>query len=205
MEFMTFSLSEVVASGTTLFLVTKLFEWIKSRKKAKLDPSQSIRDIQQIHTIMEEIVKETSYDRMVVFKAEDSAGIIVPGKVMYISAIYEKIHQTDEHQIGSIIKKIQRWHSDGQYYGMVADILSKGTVELITEQMPMCNLKDLYEADKVVFSTVYHLITTDDKSKIFYCSVVNRTNKNPHIEDKVLVNSAINRLVDIFSRHSKYL
>lgn len=205
MEFMTFSLSEVVASGTTLFLVTKLFEWIKSRKKAKLDPSQSIRDIQQIHTIMEEVVKETSYDRMIVFKAEDSAGIIVPGKVMYITAIYEKIHQTDEHQIGSIIKKIQRWRSDGQYYGMVADILSKGFIELITEQMPICNLKDLYEADKVIFSTVYHLITTDDKSKIFYCSLVNRTSTNPHIEDKVLVNSAINRLVDIFSRHSKYL
>ncbi len=204
-NFMTFSLSEFLAGSTALYLVTKLFEWLKQRKLDKLDPAQSMRDIQRIHEIMEEIVKLTSFDRMVVFKAEDSAGVIVPGKIMYITALYEKLAHEEDRPINSIIHRVKRWRSDAQYYQMMADLLTKGTVITAFEDLPPCNLKDLYEADRIVYSQVHHLMTTKDKSKIFYCSVVSRGTKNPHAEDKVLINSAINELVDIFSRHSKLL
>ena len=119
--------------------------------------------------------------------------------------MYEKTHQVEDNPIGSILHKIKRWRSDAQYYGMVADVLARGYAYLFTEEMPESNLKDLYNTDKVIYSQVYHLLTTSDKSKIFYCSIVSRVSKKPHAEDKFLVNSAINELVDIFSRHSKYL
>lgn len=204
-NFMTFSLSEFLAGSTALYLVTKLFEWIKQRKLDKLDPAQSMRDIQRIHEIMEEVVKVTNFERMVVFKAEDSAGVIVPGKIMYITALYEKIYHDEDRPVNSIIHRVKRWRSDAQYYQMMADLLTKGSVTITFDEMPPCNLKDLYETDNIVYSQVHHLMTTEDKSKIFYCSVVSKVTKNPHAEDKVLINSAINELVDIFSRHSKLL
>lgn len=205
MSFMTFSLSEVLAGSTTLFLVTKLFKWIEGWRNSKVDLAQNMRDIQEIHMVMEELVKETSYERITIFYAEDSAGIIAPGKIMYITAIYEKTHQNDDNQIRSIIKSIQRWESDTPYYGMISDVISRGHIELITENMPNSNLKDLYKSDNIKYSNVFHLLTTKNKSKVYYCSVVTRATINPHVDDRVYLTSAISKIKDLFKRNSKYL
>lgn len=205
MSFMTFSLSEFLAGSTALFLVTKFFEWVKHLRNSRVDLAQNMRDIQEIHMVMESLVKETSFERISIFYAEDSAGVIAPGKIMYITAIYEKTHQTDDGQIRSIIKQIQRWESDTHYYGMISDVISRGHVELLTANMPDSNLKNLYLSDGIRYSNVFHLLTTKSKAKIYYCSVVTRATINPHLDDKVHLVSAISIIKDIFKRHSKYL
>lgn len=206
---MDFSLSEFLSGATALYLTKELVKWYKTFRGKNADLAQNMKDIQEIHDIMEHVIRHTLYDRFVIFMAEDSAGMLTVGKKLFISAQYEKIVEPKDDEYDttrfSLLDVIQRWRADEYYYKIFSEMVSNGSVSLCTENMPKSNLKDIYLSQNVKSAEVYHLMTTKGLDKVFYCSIATRQDKVVETaEDRVKVTSAISQLIEIFKRHRKY-
>jgi len=199
---MEFSLSEFLAGGSITLLLREAISFIKRKTEYKVDLAKNTADIANVHRIMEGVVRATFYDRFMVFYAEDSAGILAAGKNLYVTAQYEKL--STEHEITPIIDNIQRWKADTPYYEMFSKMLTDGVVKMRTEDMQPCKLKDIYTMQGVKSCKVYHLMTTKDNAKVFYCSVASTVREEATDEDRVIISSAIDKLIDIFGRHKKF-
>ena len=200
---MNFSLSEFLAGSAMGIVVKEGISYWKRKTETKIDLAQNTKDISNVHRIMENVVNTTFYNRFMVFVGEDSAGVLAAGKNLYVTAQYEKIYSEDG-DIKPIIDTIQRWKADTPYYEMFSKMLADGSVRLKTSEMPQCRLKDIYLMQGVKSCKVYHLMTTNDNSKVFYCSVASTIREEATDEDRVVIGSAIDKLIDIFNRHKKF-
>lgn len=199
---MEFSLSEFLAGGTVTALVQGGFRYLAKRKENKVDLAQNTADIRQIHKIMQDIIDETLMNRFLVFVGEDSAGILAAGKNLFVSCQYEKINK--EEGLEPILDDIQRWKADESYYDIFSDMLRHGQAVIKTDTMPEGKLKDLYMAQGVKCAKVFHLMTTKKLDKVFYCSIATTIRDEIKLEDKVKVDSAIDKLRTIFQKHKKF-
>lgn len=197
-----FSWSELLGGGLTTLLVTKWFEYRKRKRDSKIDMAQSAKDIAEVYRIMRHVTKVSMYDRMLVVVGEDSAGVLSVGKNLYVSCQYEVIDT--ESSIQEVREDIQRWRADADYYDIYSDMLSSGCAVIKTSELPNSKLKTLYQAQNIKSSFAYHLMTTKDYSKVFYCSIASSVVLNPTDEDKYIIESAVDRLSEIFNRHKKY-
>jgi hypothetical protein len=176
----------------------------KRKTETKVDLAQNTKDISDVHRIMEHVVNTTFYNRFMVFVGEDSAGVLAAGKNLYVTAQYEKITHDEGVEIRPIIDQIQRWKADANYYDMFSKMLSEGSVKVKTHDMSPCRLKDIYLMQGVKSCKIYHLMTTKDHSKVFYCSVASTVREEATDEDRVVIGSAVDKLTNIFNRHKKF-
>jgi hypothetical protein len=197
-----FSWSEFLAGGSIVKIIDIAAKYYLKKKEVKVDVAQNIRDIEAVHHIMEKVVAETFFNRFIIFVGEDSAGILAAGKNLYITAQYEKI--AHDEGLDPIIDLIQRWKADTCYYGMFSKVLSDGQLLLKTSEMDECKLKDIYQMQNIKLSKVFHLMTTKDSAKVFYCSIASTVKETITVEDKVVIDSSIDKLREIFGRHRKF-
>lgn len=198
-----FSWSEFLAGSAVAKGVDEVLRYYRRKNEIKVDMGQNARDIADVHRIMESVVRETYFDRFILFYAEDSAGVLAAGKNLYVTAQYEKIN-TENETLKPIIDDIQRWKADTPYYDIFSEMLTKGTVTIKTKSMPDSKLKDIYITQGVKVAKVYHLMTTKDSSKVFYCSIASTAVEEAKPECRVIINSAVDKLIDIFSRHKRF-
>ena len=196
----TFDWSEFLAGSSITALVTEGFRYLREKREKQIDAAASIGDIAKITKIMRGVVSDTFYDRFMVFAGKDSAGAIVAGKKLFIDSIYEE--HGDEYDAGDL--EIKDWQADSHYYQMFADMLLRGCVELVTSKMPPCKLKSIYEFQGVKRSLVFHLATTKNNAKVFFCSVATTREKEIIAEDKARIDSAIDQLRGIFEKWKKF-
>lgn len=199
---MGFDWSEFLGGSAITALIQGGWQYMNKRKETKVDLGQNIKDISEIHSIMESVVAETFFNRFIIFVGEDSAGILAAGKNLYVTAQYEKIAQ--EEGLEPIIDIIHRWKADTAYYKIFSEVLTNGFVRLKTAEMENSKLKDIYTMQNIKLSKVYHLMTTKDHSRVFYCSVASTVKDDTTTEDKVFIESSIDKLRDIFARHRKF-
>ena len=83
-------------------------------------------------------------------------------------------------------------------------MLTKGKVTVKTEDLPESKLKDIYITQKVKVAKIYHLMTTKDSAKVFYCSIASTIVDEAKPECRVIIDSAIDKLTDIFKRHKRF-
>ena len=76
--------------------------------------------------------------------------------------------------------------------------------EIKYEKLPPSKLKDIYAAQNVKSARVYHLMTTKDSAKVFHCSVASTLKDEPSASDRVIIDSAIDKLTNIFKKHQKF-
>lgn len=202
---MEFSLSEVLAGGVGTILMQELVKFIKSKRSNRNILAETSRDINEIYNIMKHVVRNTCFERIVIYRGEDSAGVLAAGKNLYITAMYEELDNSkDEIAIDSMLDMIIRWKADSEYYKLFSEMLSNGNITLITKEMPSSNLKDIYEGSKITYSKIFHLMTTKSNATVFFCSIATRATINPLPEDRAKLTSAISQLQHIFHKHRKY-
>lgn len=197
-----FSWSELLGGGLTTLLVSKYIDYRRRRKEAKVDMAQNSRDIAEVYRIMRHVTKASFFDRVMVFVGEDSAGILAVGKNLYITCQYEEID--GESTVQEIREDIQRWRADAPYYDIYSEMLMKGVSIVKTEDMPDGKLKNIYKMQGIKSAYLCHLMTTKDHSKVFFCSIASSARDTPTEEDMFIINSSVDRLVEIFARHKKY-
>jgi len=199
-----FSWSEFLAGSAVAKGLDEVIRYYRRKNEAKVDVAANTKDIADVHRIMEQVVRETYFDRFLIFYAEDSAGVLAVGKNLYVTAQYEKINNQADETLSTISDDIQRWKADTNYYDLFSEMLTKGKVIIKTADMPDGKLKDIYITQGVKVSKIYHLMTTKDSAKVFYCSVASTIVDEAQPECRVLIESAVDKLTDIFSRHKKF-
>lgn len=199
-----FSWSEFLAGSATAAVVKEGISYVRRKTEKKVDMAENARDIAEIHRIMENIVEETSYNRVCLFMGEDSAGVLAAGKNLYITAQYEKINRNQDERLEYISDQIQRWKADSPYYDLYSEMLTKGMVSIQYSTMPPSKLKNIYTAQNVKSAKVYHIMTTKDSAKVFFCSVASTLMEEPSASDMVIVDSTIDKLINIFKKHKKF-
>ncbi len=199
-----FSWSEFLAGSAVAKVVEEVVKYRRRKLESKIDMASNAKDIADIHRIMESVVDETNYNMVLVMCGEDSAGVLAAGKNLYITAQYEKINRSMDERIDYISEQIQRWKADVSYYDLYSEMLTKGMVQLKYDTMPSSKLKDIYTSQNVKSARVYHLMTTKDSAKVFYCSVASTLKDEPSASDRVIIDSAIDKLTNIFQKHRKF-
>ena len=199
-----FSWSEFLAGSAVAKGLDEVIRYYRRKNEVKVDMAANARDIADIHRIMESVVRETFFDRFIIFVGEDSAGVLAAGKNLYVTAQYEKINTEKDETLSYISDDIQRWKADTPYYDLYSEMLTKGKVTVKTEDLPESKLKDIYITQKVKVAKIYHLMTTKDSAKVFYCSIASTIVDEAKPECRVIIDSAIDKLTDIFKRHKRF-
>lgn len=197
-----FSWSEMLGGGLVTLLVSKYLEYRKQKRGARVDMAQNSKDIAEVYRIMRHVTKASFFDRVMVFVGEDSAGILAVGKNLYITCQYEEIEP--ESPVQEIREDIQRWRADAPYYDVYSEMLMKGVAIVKTEEMPEGKLKNIYKMQGIKTAFICHLMTTKDHSKVFFCSIASSVKDEPTEEDMFIINSSVDKLVEIFARHKKF-
>lgn len=199
-----FSWSEFLAGSAVAKVVEEVVKYRRRKLETKVDMASNAKDIADIHRIMESVVEDTSYNRVCVFLGEDSAGVLAAGKNLYITAQYEKINRSQDERLEHISDQIQRWKADTSYYDLYSEMLTKGVASIKYDIMPPSKLKNIYTAQNVKSARVYHLMTTKDSAKVFFCSVASTLKEEPSASDMVIIDSAVDKLISIFQKHRKF-
>ena len=200
---MEFSWSEFLAGSSVTAITQEAIRYYRKKSEAKFNLSENVADIAQIYTSMEAIVNTTRYERFMIFKGEDSAGILAAGKKLFVSAQYEKLCK-DNESLSSIQHLIQRWEADHHYYKLFSDMLSNGVTTVKTEDLPPSKLKTLYMAQGVKYSEVGHLMTTKNNALVFYYSAAVLVGKTPDAEDEAIKDGNVSIIKNIFQKHRKF-
>lgn len=199
-----FSWSEFLAGSAVAKVVEEVVKYRRRKLESTVNMADNARDIADIHRIMESVVEETSYNRFLLCLGEDSAGVLAAGKNLYITAQYEKINRSEDERLEHISDQIHRWKADVNYYDLYSEMLTKGMVQITYDTMPPSKLKDIYTTQNVKSSRVYHLMTTKDSAKVFFCSVASTLKDEPSAADRVIIDSAVDKLINIFKKHQKF-
>lgn len=200
---MEFSWSEFLAGSSVTAITQEVIRYYRKKSEARFSLAENTADIARIHHSMEEIVNLTRYERVMVFKGEDSAGVLAAGKKLYVTAMYEKLCK-DNEGINSIQHLIQRWEADTYYYQLFSQMLSNGKVILKVGDMPNSKLKSLYISQGVRYCEVGHLMTTKNSALVFYYSAAILASDSPDAEDETIKDGNISIIKDIFQKHRKF-
>lgn len=200
---MEFSWSEFLAGSSVTAITQEVIRYYRKKSEAKFSLAENTADIAKIHYCMEEVVNTTKYERFMVFKGEDSAGVLAAGKKLFVTAMYEKLCR-DNETISSVSHLVQRWEADTHYYQLFSQMLSNGKVIIRTDELPNCKLKALYKTQGVKQCEVGHLMTTKNSALVFYYSVAILVDGDPGAEDEAIKDGNISIIKDIFQKHRKF-
>lgn len=200
---MEFSWSEFLAGSSFAAITQEVIKYYRKKSEAKFNLADNLAEIAQIHHCMEEVVSSTCFERFMIFKGEDSAGVLAAGKKLYISAQYEKLYKENE-TLKSISSIIQRWEADHHYYTIFSQMLSGEKVRLKVSEMPECKLKDIYIMQGVKYCEIGHLMTTKDCANVFYYSIAMLARDYATAEDRAIVDGNVSIIKSIFDKHKKF-
>ena len=183
-------------------IVTEVGRYLREKSKRKVDISQNARDMAEItNSLFPLILEETLANRVVIYRATNSAGVIAPGKTLKVTAIYE-----DSREVNRLLEDIQDWKADSHYYQLFSNILTEGCTKIVTSELPVdCKLNTLNKAHLVKYSEIYHLTTTPDNAKVFYISIDSTIVDSFDTQSKYHIEIAINKLRNIFEKHKHHL
>jgi hypothetical protein len=198
-----FSWSELLAGSAAGVAIREVVSYWRKKNEMKVDLSSNVSEIYHLIKCMEEIVDNTTFDRMMILKGEDSAGILAAGKKLYVSAQYEKMYRLHE-TMQPTAQLIQRWEADHEYYKIFSDMLTNGVVKVLTSNMPDSKLKDTYTAQGVKYSELGHLMTTNDSSTVFYYQLNTSVSTHTEAEDRNITDGNVSIIKSIFAKHKKF-
>ena len=184
------------ASVALIGILGKYLEFRWTNKSKKSNTTTTINAIAKIYQAMSSVIAETSVERFIVFKVENGGGIPRVGANIYISALME-LHEDPNH---SIFDNYQRIRADASYITMLAHILSNGNKKFVVSEMEDSLLKSIYLTEKIKYSEVYHLHTTD--AAIYYCSLATTQDsryEKPH--EQLRIRLAVGEISELLKKN----
>jgi len=155
-----------------------------------------IKAVADIYQSMNRVINESEVERVVIMKAENGGGKPKVGGHLYISAIME----VGNNSKVSRLTDYNRLKADAGYVELLADLLSKFKVSLVTDELADSLIKKIYLGEKVKYADAYFIHATDEA--VYYCLFI--TNKdavfnNP--ETALLLEVTVNYIANIFKTH----
>jgi len=180
-----------------------LFWWLNYEKPPNYKEEGEVSstyfdDLIEIQQIMERVLNKTDVQRFLILKTENGGGKPRLGSHLYASVMYEAIDEPLE----SVRDDYQRLLVDDIYVKMLSDIGPGIPNKLIRNKMKDGILKRIYLKENIAYSEVHYIDETD--SAFFYLSLA--TSEDSRFDnpiDRVEIEIAISKLVNIFDRIKK--
>lgn len=150
--------------ATVLGFIKWLLPWVKKRHVSRKSV-QELRTIQKIYAIMNEMVDETTAERVIIFAGHDSGEIPKAGSPYYTSSIYW-IAEHDRNRWGDDkdaldkqthqdIADYKEITVDGHYIDMLLRVQNGKSTLIKTEDLPDgSQLRGFYEMEGIVESII---------------------------------------------------
>jgi len=191
-------------------LGVKLLDHYILKRKAKKEVKQkdeflaSLKDISAMNSYMSDVIDNTPADRFLILMGHDSGNIPNPKHPYYAKAMWQKIKvalHSPVHDSDSLIRRFDSIRVDFEYINMVIELMTKGSVKLVVDEMPNCFLKTIYKGEGIKYSEVYFL-AQEKSSKIYYCSIATakEDERFDGAEDRGKIELAVNHIRQIFSK-----
>lgn len=186
-------------------LGVKIFDYYLGKRRAKKEVKQrneflaSLKDISEMNSYMSDVVDNTQADRFLILMGHDSGNIPNPKHLYFAKAMWQKVK--DKKDNDSLVRRFDSVRVDFEYINMIIELMTKGCVKLVVDEMPDGFLKTVYKGEGIKYSEIYFLVQ-EKSNKIYYCSIA--TNKegerfsNP--QDRSRIEIAVNHIRQIFAK-----
>lgn len=138
-------------------------------------------NIDYIYQTLNETVSSLKLDRILIMQAHNGGGDTSVKVPIYSSIRYEACSSESHYTNSPIFPIKETWQNqllDAEYAQMLRNLLTDGSVVLVTKDLPESALRDVYETSGVTASCVY-LIHEEDKKSLWYISL---TTSKPDFE-----------------------
>ena len=153
----------------------------KLEKKTSTDLKEEIKDksisiqmdletLNVIKNCFDQVLRKTKADRILILTATNGTS-----DLKFATAIYE--HHKDSSSVSLSIgatNKYIKFEFDSEYKKMLKETEALGMVNYDVKNMRDCDLKTIYESEKINFSNVYFLMRKpidEANDRLFYCSI----------------------------------
>jgi hypothetical protein len=168
--------------------LTELLKFFNTLLKLRVSPEKQIQKVVSIYDTMNMVLRETSVERFLIFKAHNGGGIIKPTGELYVSTLYEEFTEP----FYAVKWKYQKLEVDKEYVKMLLNLIQDKVLQCKTSDLKDSMLKGLYENDGVVESKIYYL--GQDKKAVYFCSCSTSTEWNPTQAENSTLDVAISTI-----------
>jgi hypothetical protein len=168
--------------------ITALGQIYINWQKKKSTASQGVLDASAIYTAMNNCKNQSDFKNIILYAAHNSGERMLACRHQFISALYEVYASP----FNSMIEKMQNWRIDGTANEILSEMIVKGEVVTITDQMEEeGRLKDAYIESGVKTSNMFIIGETD--TKLFFIAFMSA---NPNADDDARNRSQMNTCLD---------
>jgi hypothetical protein len=183
--------------GTVFGLVKAAQSGIRKRVSRKWD--QSYKDIQEVYTIIQELLSKSPANRVLVIKSENGGGIPTPDGVVTNSVIHEVWDpDTDAIQKNWTGIKLDRYYSE-----VVTKVSTDGVTDVAIKDLERSKFQDLLKACECSNARFIRICAT--RSALLYMCVCLGRDATLGPKERIHINTAARQLCDIFVHHHELI
>ena len=162
----------------------------------------SLQAFNRLYNTVHTIFTKTTADRFLILGAHNGRETM-----RFASAYYEQHKDHEEIDKSEVmlsfgaVSKFVNFEFDDHYRNMLKESERSGVIELSTDQMPACDLRDIYEAEKVDHSKIYFLnrirdYDTKGNDLILYASIAKHGKDPFHTYEKTIIKAYMSNIID---------
>jgi hypothetical protein len=197
----------ILVAILTAIVGPSILEWVKSKFakkkeiKKELSFSLTLNKFNLLKDIIDDLFKKTKVDRFLILVAKN-------GKedFKFATAIYEQHSDTDKVKLSfGAVGKYVNFQFDDNYKQMLKEAELKGLYRFDAVKEPDSDLKNIYLAEGVKYSSIYFLKRIKDydgegNDCILYSSFATHNNQgfdsNDHIAKKIVVDKIKSSIIN---------
>lgn len=186
-------------------LGVKLLDHYILKRRAKKEIKQkdeflaSLKDISAMNSYMSDVIENTPADRFLILMGHDSGNIPNLKHPYFAKAMWQKTKAKNDSD--SLVRRFDSVRVDFEYINMIIELMTKGCVKLVVDEMHDGFLKTIYKGEGIKYSEIYFL-AQEKSSKIYYCSIA--TTKDGErfndLETRSKIELCINHIRQIFAK-----
>lgn len=176
-----------------------------SEQQAVFD--QGLKAILQVSQLMDELKHHSKITRVLLLEISNGGDMPVPGSKIYATAVSAKIDdedgRTNKPAELKALNSYNRLMVDDQYIRMLVNAQKDGLFRFVVEEQNDCILKDIYSAENILYSEIYHIYTDGIAKKMFILSVATTCKDHDQFNQtplRALINTAINGIRSNFQQ-----
>lgn len=178
------------SGGALAAFIRGAFDIIKARMETKRAFPATIKKMNSIYTLMNELKSEIKSDRILILAAKNGGGVPRPGAHLYMSVLFEVF----DSNFTSVSEYWQSRLVDEQYVKVLGQLEEKEIVVLETQGMESGILKETYEAQKIDGSILAKVKEADNNYYFISCSF---KKLDANVKNKVAVANYIQKIREL--------
>lgn len=156
---------------------------------------RGLEEKQLIDAVLSEIRAETKADRVLLISGHNGGGYPSPKTPYYVTVLNTSIESAKAE--AEIIRGFVKMPVDRQYREMVLELLELDHINVWTDKLNECMLKDIYSADKICHSKLVKIYI--NSSRLIFLSVNTKKKEGFNSKERVAIMQKANQIRGLFT------